>query len=344
MEDAQTTLIDKLETWATEDSVFSIETSEAASFIEGQYGDGAACGVFMGCGAATACERWGVMSSSEGNDVFYTRPSSWMLDKDFWEDKEFAKSTLVDAISIESADGRYCVQGDENPDKPASCNYDFGGLYTGYILGGAVNDVEGNATGINPYYRNSGANILSLEEAAIDGGMALIRSRVSASTPCFNHDGHPHVLSSQHWSGNLSAADATPEQWQSVYWGSHVSRLEEIKLIYDPDRRFNCYQCIGYTRINPDGVSQDVIDGYDDFTWEADCPVATGWLLIYTLVPIVAVLIIGVVVGVVLQRAKSKTKATEDGKKNVSEKVEPDVEMENRDTQKGPNSLKKTEE
>ena len=246
--------------------------------------------MFKGCDAATACATYGLTAASGGNKESWERSSSWLLPRSFWENRVFAKESLIAAISLNN--GKYCTRGADHPaGMPAGCAYDFGGLYTGYILGGAINDVEGNATGINPMYRQSGTNIISLEEPIIDGGMRILRDRVSNSTPCFNHDGYPDKL-----------GDGTTAAWQKGYWGTQVSRLTEIKMKYDPNNRFNCYQCIGYTRVDEtDTAPQDTVANYDPrpFRWQPNCPTPTGWILVYSGIAVGALLIVVIVVGAV---------------------------------------------
>jgi hypothetical protein len=111
-------------------------------------------------------------------------------------------------------------------------------LISGYLAGGAVNDVADDATAIGPHMRRAATTLVGwsdpwvMEYIGSDGG------------PCFNHDGNPEMYG------------ATAEEWGNVYWGTNYPRLKSIKDKYDPDGRFNSYQGIGWrdTTAAPDLV------------------------------------------------------------------------------------------
>lgn len=48
--------------------------------------------------------------------------------------------------------------------------------------------------------------------------------------------------------------------WREAAWGSNLARLEEIKEEVDPDHRFNCWHCVGYT-----GPSVESPSGHQEY-------------------------------------------------------------------------------
>jgi len=155
----------------------------------------------------TACQRFG-----EAQDVNYpswswTTGTTILVPRRFFQDKEGAKRAL-----------QYMVF----PLK------DGGGSY---LLGGVMADVAADATAVNPAYRTAATVIIFGSYPGTEVSKILFPE----SAPCFNHDSKPS------WHGS------TPAEWQKVYWGAQLERLNRIKDTYDPARRFNSFQGIGFT-------------------------------------------------------------------------------------------------
>ena len=36
-------------------------------------------------------------------------------------------------------------------------------------------------------------------------------------------------------------------EWRDACWGDNLRRLELVKTAVDPDGRFNCWHCVGYS-------------------------------------------------------------------------------------------------
>lgn len=108
------------------------------------------------------------------------------------------------------------------------------GTFTAYQLGGAVSAVSGNATAIHPAMRTAQWSIISHP--------MVIRylQDVPGSGTCLNHHGQS-------------------ERDLATLWGSNMQKLEEIKVKYDPNNRFNCYHCVGWK----DPGSQDLSTCYN---------------------------------------------------------------------------------
>jgi len=123
-------------------------------------------------------------------------------------------------------------------------------LATGHVIGGKVNKIGADATSVHPSMRSSGLELLlqpSLQAYVggdpTDMSMATFRAAIQkyvpppTGTPIFNHDarnlavlkplGAPHKLN-----------------WQQMYWGSNLPRLQCIKAHYDPDALFTCRDCL----------------------------------------------------------------------------------------------------
>ena len=164
-----------------------------------------------------ACGRFnGIAADWTGNRAA-GRPSSWLLPASFWEDdKERAIAVLRTAAFARGE-----------------------GASSGYILGGAVNDVDVNATAVHPAMRAAAASIFGgdvdpARHTSSNNGMVYLREQVPDSAPCFNHDGFPLGLG------------AEPSAWKAAYWGQGLPRLEQVKAKFDPDGRFNVFQGVGY--------------------------------------------------------------------------------------------------
>lgn len=102
-------------------------------------------------------------------------------------------------------------------------HHDFGG----YLLGGAVNEVDGQATSVHPALRTSLWMIITTDRVAAQKFREKFNNTVAGSS--FNHH--------------------SPEEpdWRVGLWGeSHYARLLAVKEKYDPDFRFNCWHCVGY--------------------------------------------------------------------------------------------------
>jgi hypothetical protein len=97
----------------------------------------------------------------------------------------------------------------------------------GYWLGGAVNDVDKDATAVHPAMRES---LWALTVSTPDGKRRMRQVfHDGVSGVSFNHQG------------------ASEPNWRRALWGDdHYRRLLGIKNRYDPDRRFNCWHCVGY--------------------------------------------------------------------------------------------------
>ena len=65
-----------------------------------------------------------------------------------------------------------------------------------------------------------------------DADHAKVRAALPDSGLCFNH----------HY--KLEPA------WREAAWGDHYGRLLAAKDKYDPDRRFECWHCVGYAGVD----------------------------------------------------------------------------------------------
>eukprot|EP00812_Abedinium_dasypus_P012894 NODE_63_length_2289_cov_344.195613.p1 GENE.NODE_63_length_2289_cov_344.195613~~NODE_63_length_2289_cov_344.195613.p1 ORF type:complete len:642 (-),score=135.52 NODE_63_length_2289_cov_344.195613:278-2203(-) len=118
---------------------------------------------------------------------------------------------------------------------------------SGHIIGGATNDVETDATAVNPYMRSGAMEFLLLPVMDPDStSMANIRSLIdkyfpgNITSPVFNHDAlNLDVIT--------PLADTYGLTWAELYWGSNLERLQEIKYAYDPDGIFSCRDCVNGT-------------------------------------------------------------------------------------------------
>jgi hypothetical protein len=98
-------------------------------------------------------------------------------------------------------------------------------LGVNYYLGGKMMDVAPDATAVNPAMRNALYSIITVG-LANDIVREFLPNNITGA--CFNHH------------------DPAEPDWRNALWGSNYERLLELKNIYDPDRRFNCWHCVGY--------------------------------------------------------------------------------------------------
>jgi hypothetical protein len=96
-----------------------------------------------------------------------------------------------------------------------------------YWLGGAVNDVPAGQTAVHPAMRSAIWAISTFR----DDGNRVVRDYLpdGISGSSFNHQG------------------ASELNWRVSLWGEeNYKRLLGIKNRYDPNRRLNCWHCVGY--------------------------------------------------------------------------------------------------
>jgi len=218
-QDAEDTLISKIEDWVKENKEFSIFVFEFEGGYLESYQSPQEC-PDNHCGSKTACELFGgITADYTGNRPTYTRPVTWLIPESFYDDPESAKQIYIGSMAT---------------------NWDvFGGLGDGYILGGAINDVGTDDTSVHPALRMAANSVIGV--AGTDGefsmhGIDYLKQKIPDSAPCFNHDGEPWKL------GSIS-------EWQEAYWGDNLARLQQIKSAIDPDGRFNAFQSVGYKSI-----------------------------------------------------------------------------------------------
>jgi hypothetical protein len=96
-----------------------------------------------------------------------------------------------------------------------------------YWLGGAVNDVPAGHTAVHPVMRST---IWAISTSEVDSNRVVrdyLPDGISGSS--FNHQG------------------ASELNWRVSLWGEeNYKRLLGIKNRYDPNRRLNCWHCVGY--------------------------------------------------------------------------------------------------
>jgi hypothetical protein len=97
-----------------------------------------------------------------------------------------------------------------------------------------VTDVAADATAISPVMRSAIWSVISDPTLAV----ALLQQNLTGSAPCYNH----HQINE-------------PGDWAEEFWGANLPRLNEIKAAYDPERRLNCWHCVGF---------QDFVVGVDN--------------------------------------------------------------------------------
>jgi len=116
---------------------------------------------------------------------------------------------------------------------------------SGHVLGGRVGRVATDATAVNPSLRNCGLEMLIVPEMdpSPDNSMPNFQAflqqylPVPQDGPIFNHDARNLAV--------LTPLGATAGQdWQQMYWGSNLPRLQGIKATYDPTALFTCRDCL----------------------------------------------------------------------------------------------------
>jgi len=96
-----------------------------------------------------------------------------------------------------------------------------------YFLGGVTAEVGADETSVHPAQRTAIFNIMSTNDEAHD----MVREALpnaDGNGVCFNHH-----------------ATLEPD-WRNAAFGANYDRLLAAKDTYDPDRRFNCWHCVGY--------------------------------------------------------------------------------------------------
>eukprot|EP00218_Dolichomastix_sp_CCMP3274_P009728 CAMPEP_0170140118 /NCGR_PEP_ID=MMETSP0033_2-20121228/6147_1 /TAXON_ID=195969 /ORGANISM="Dolichomastix tenuilepis, Strain CCMP3274" /LENGTH=656 /DNA_ID=CAMNT_0010376309 /DNA_START=102 /DNA_END=2072 /DNA_ORIENTATION=- len=124
-----------------------------------------------------------------------------------------------------------------------------GGVVTSYLLGGAVADVSANATAISPAMRDAlwSVHLYHLDPTN-DAYAQNFRDAVTdGSGACYNH------------------ASYIEPDWERSFWGDNLERLQELKLRYDPNKRFNCWHCVGWEEPAPAPAPEE-----EDETTEED--------------------------------------------------------------------------
>lgn len=109
-----------------------------------------------------------------------------------------------------------------------------GTLVTSYLLHGAIADVSSSSTSINPSMRSALWSVHTIAYSSTnDAYNQIIRNAVpnSISGSCYNH-------------GSYKEPD-----WMTAFWGSNGGKLFELAQKYDPEKRFNCWHCVGF--VNP---------------------------------------------------------------------------------------------
>jgi hypothetical protein len=96
-----------------------------------------------------------------------------------------------------------------------------------YWLGGVANDVGPHVTAVHPSMREA---VWAISTTSDEGGKIVREYFNNEVSGCsFNHH------------------SATEPQWREALWGrEHYDHLLEIKDKYDPNRRLNCWHCVGY--------------------------------------------------------------------------------------------------
>eukprot|EP00957_Ditylum_brightwellii_P204480 15339461-Ditylum_brightwellii.AAC.2 len=86
------------------------------------------------------------------------------------------------------------------------------------------------------------------------------------AVPIFNHDALNLDLLDQ-----LGKANGGNLSWQDLYWGSNLSRLQEIKAKYDPQNVFQCQDCLTADTSNIDsGSKEDDVEKKSESTSSSD--------------------------------------------------------------------------
>lgn len=101
-----------------------------------------------------------------------------------------------------------------------------------YFLGGAMGDVDAQEMGVHPAMRTAIWQIETFTPVA----NAFVKNMV---------DGVPNA-----GSGLNHGARDEPD-WRNAFWAENYPRLLSVKTAVDPELRFNCWHCVGYT--GPEG-------------------------------------------------------------------------------------------
>jgi len=115
---------------------------------------------------------------------------------------------------------------------------------TGHVLGGAVLDPDPKTTSVHPHMRSTAMEILLNKEFDPSSpSMANIRAILDKyvppphGSPILNHDAR-----------NLEVLTPLGEthgmDWQQLYWGENLDRLQKIKADVDPNGVFTCRNCV----------------------------------------------------------------------------------------------------
>ena len=108
---------------------------------------------------------------------------------------------------------------------------DKGTIVTSYLLGGAVSAVDYEDTAVNPSIRKAIWSIHTYAyEKNNDEYHDIVRNAVgnNISGSCYNHGSYKEP------------------SWKEAFWGANTAELERLAKIFDPDKRFNCWHCVGY--------------------------------------------------------------------------------------------------
>jgi len=185
-------------------------------------------------------EEWIASRSSLEQSRIYLEPSTTY--NSYWEARDFGASTDLTGSSELNLASRL-VPRDwvmENKEAAKSVLRDLvlntnGVVVTSYLLGGAIADVPENATAINPAMRKAIWSVHTYDFDRLDDSYSqLLRDVVTndISGACYNH------------------ASYKEPDWVTSFWGDNAQRLEELARIYDPQKRLNCWHCIGFVDPN----------------------------------------------------------------------------------------------
>jgi len=108
-----------------------------------------------------------------------------------------------------------------------------------YFLGGAMNKVPIDGTGINPAFRRCVWQI----EAFGPSGQVLMDALKNSGASQLRGGG----------AGYNHGARDEPD-WASAFWGANLPTLQGIKLEHDPLGRFNAWHTVGYVGPDPDAA------------------------------------------------------------------------------------------
>mmetsp|Transcript_335 Transcript_335/g.446 ORF Transcript_335/g.446 Transcript_335/m.446 type:complete len:184 (+) Transcript_335:516-1067(+) len=100
-----------------------------------------------------------------------------------------------------------------------------------YFLGGMINEVPEDETSVHPAVRNSAWNLLSIDSDTTLKIRDFVPNDVTGV--CYNH--HYRL----------------EPDWHNACWGAHHSKLSELKSLYDPEARLNCWHCVGWQGGDP---------------------------------------------------------------------------------------------